>query len=373
MRGTLAHLLPAADEPRFIPAYAGNAHTKTPVEPQDPVHPGMRGERRLRGLVLIGQPGSSPYARGTQRGRTAGLGLSRFIPACAGNAGTSPASTARHSVHPRMRGERGLVGVLKPPGGGSSPHTRGTHDVCLIDTPPSRFIPAYAGNARRRRCPSRPVSVHPRIRGERSGNGKRLIRSIGSSPHTRGTRIPIPLPSPKIRFIPAYAGNANWLCAYWRTSSVHPRIRGERQFARQNTLYAKGSSPHTRGTPGTMRRQPYPVRFIPAYAGNATRPTRTSTSPTVHPRIRGERFWVKHSYSAFPGSSPHTRGTRAVHVRGFAGHRFIPAYAGNADPGPSGMTGHPVHPRMRGERTSNKLLIYLRKSEPSDSTNHSGC
>jgi len=28
---------------------------------------------------------------------------------------------------------------------------------------------------------------------------------------------------------------------------------------------------------------------------------------------------------------------------------------------------------MRGERTSNKLLIYLRKSEPSDSTNHSGC
>ena len=188
-----------------------------------------------------------------------------------------------------MRGERGLVGVLKPPGGGSSPHTRGTHDVCLIDTPPSRFIPAYAGNARRRRCPSRPVSVHPRIRGERSGNGKRLIRSIGSSPHTRGTRIPIPLPSPKIRFIPAYAGNANWLCAYWRTSSVHPRIRGERQFARQNTLYAKGSSPHTRGTPGTMRRQPYPVRFIPAYAGNAGCPCPGIRWSSVHPRIRGER------------------------------------------------------------------------------------
>ena len=371
-RGTRITPLPSP-KIRFIPACAGNAGSGVSSSSVSPVHPRMRGERSAGGRPAWACLGSSPHARGTRQGVPPLSEALRFIPACAGNAGTSPASTARHSVHPRMRGERGLVGVLKPPGGGSSPHTRGTHDVCLIDTPPSRFIPAYAGNARRRRCPSRPVSVHPRIRGERSGNGKRLIRSIGSSPHTRGTRIPIPLPSPKIRFIPAYAGNANWLCAYWRTSSVHPRIRGERQFARQNTLYAKGSSPHTRGTPGTMRRQPYPVRFIPAYAGNATRPTRTSTSPTVHPRIRGERFWVKHSYSAFPGSSPHTRGTRAVHVRGFAGHRFIPAYAGNADPGPSGMTGHPVHPRMRGERTSNKLLIYLRKSEPSDSTNHSGC
>ena len=231
-----------------------------------------------------------------------------------------------------MRGERGLVGVLKPPGGGSSPHTRGTHDVCLIDTPPSRFIPAYAGNARRRRCPSRPVSVHPRIRGERSGNGKRLIRSIGSSPHTRGTRIPIPLPSPKIRFIPAYAGNANWLCAYWRTSSVHPRIRGERQFARQNTLYAKGSSPHTRGTPGTMRRQPYPVRFIPAYAGNAMSRSSASGPRTVHPRIRGERSRASRSSITRRGSSPHTRGTPIMGNIIARGYRFIPAYAGNALP-----------------------------------------
>ena len=240
--------------------------------------------------------------------------------------------------------------VPPTPSNSSSPHARGTRIEIGARAYILRFIPACEGNARRCHPACGRPPVHSRIRGERCVVGSTALLGGGSSLHTQGTHGGKEVITATGRFIPAYAGNAHWLCAYWRTSSVHPRIRGERQFARQNTLYAKGSSPHTRGTPGTMRRQPYPVRFIPAYAGNATRPTRTSTSPTVHPRIRGERFWVKHSYSAFPGSSPHTRGTRAVHVRGFAGHRFIPAYVGNADPGPSGMTGHPVHPRIRGER-----------------------
>ena len=93
-----------------------------------------------------------------------------------------------------------------------------------------------------------------------------------------------------------------------------------------------GSSPHARGTLGDDGLHGLVLRFIPACAGNApspkTAPMRTS---------------------------------------------FIPACAGNAYAALSRLDSKSVHPRMRGERTSNKLLIYRRKSEPSDSTKHSGC
>ena len=96
------------------------------------------------------------------------------------------------------------------------------------------------------------------------------------------------------------------------------------------SLARGGSSPHTRGT----RR--------------ASRPT--SSPAAVHPRIRGERDVAGPRTADVHGSSPHTRGTLELKQNGKMIPRFIPAYAGNADPGPSGMTGHPVHPRMRGER-----------------------
>ena len=95
---------------------------------------------------------------------------------------------------------------------GSSPHTRGTLDgglpPCLI----TRFIPAYAGNAPAIAALRTPLPVHPRIRGERISRLKLVALTYGSSPHTRGTHIPSKVSSTNIRFIPAYAGNAIYLC-----------------------------------------------------------------------------------------------------------------------------------------------------------------
>ena len=57
--------------------------------------------------------------------------------------------------------------------------------------------------------PSRSITpVHPRIRGERTMLDSGLARVIGSSPHTRGTRVGEALSVVHERFIPAYAGNA---------------------------------------------------------------------------------------------------------------------------------------------------------------------
>ena len=173
-----------------------------------------------------------------------------------------------------------------------------------------RFIPAYAGNATV--CPSRRRAkpVHPRIRGERFLKFAAHLNSHGSSPHTRGTRRFCGSERYVCRFIPAYAGNVRPAAGPGQEVPVHPRIRGERGGADRD---------------GGRRR-----RFIPAYAGNAVRTLKIKDPFAVHPRIRGERILWSSQYAAVLGSSPHTRGTRHADTR----DGLYPA----------------VHPRIRGER-----------------------
>ena len=135
------------------------------------------------------------------------------------------------------------------------------------------------------------------------------------------------------RFIPACAGNAHEGAVAMRDLAVHPRMRGERVLA--------------------VHRLQVHRRFIPACAGNA------------HP--------VQDLHKVRHGSSPHARGTRCLIELVHDNNRFIPACAGNARLCRARLPTWPVHPRMRGERTSSKLLIYRMKGEPSDSTKRSGC
>ena len=192
--------------------------------------------------------------------------------------------------------------------------------------------------------------VHPRIRGER----QRLILAgallVGSSPHTRGTPRPPRARCWPSRFIPAYAGNANWAPPRTSAPAVHPRIRGERRPGRGLGHVAGGSSPHTRGTPPPLGAGENRRRFIPAYAGNAARPRTITGRLPVHPRIRGERAMLAPDWTLYAGSSPHTRGTRPLRLADDQRRRFIPAYAGNARRPRSPAGRRSVHPRIRGER-----------------------
>ena len=136
------------------------------------------------------------------------------------------------------------------------------------------------------------VTVHPRIRGERLILGTNLENYYGSSPHTRGTLGFGQPHARRQRFIPAYAGNADDYCRDGHGPTVHPRIRGERRIEYARAPVAYGSSPHTRGTRRPCSQSAASERFIPAYAGNASTRKRLMASATVHPRIRGERVLV---------------------------------------------------------------------------------
>ena len=275
---------------RFIPAWAGNAPAPTTPRPRSTVHPRVGGERCLSSAAASTTAGSSPRGRGTLAHRRARRADPRFIPAWAGNAKAfhaTPDSLAGSS--PRGRGTlfrfegRSRVSRFIPAWAGnarpsalvpfvacgSSPRGRGTRPAGRPRHHHSRFIPAWAGNARPAPSSPGPPSVHPRVGGERSRNASPPWENAGSSPRGRGTQRHPAGGAECRRFIPAWAGNAG----------VAQEVEGIRA----------GSSPRGRGTPRPDRAGGHLRRFIPAWAGNAVASRSPDRAPAVHPRVGGER------------------------------------------------------------------------------------
>ena len=107
-------------------------------------------------------------------------------------------------------------------------------------------------------------------------------------------------------------------------------MRGERPFGRYLIVNSYGSSPHARGTPPFVGDKKLPQRFIPACAGNAVLAALGVGTVTVHPRMRGERGRISALFQWKTGSSPHARGTLCNRLGLLDLLRFIPACAGNA-------------------------------------------
>ena len=237
------------------------------------------------------------------------------------------------------------------------PRIRGEHHAEAAAVYAERgIIPAYAGNT--------------------VLNASGLPCCEGSSPHTRGTRL-------RSR-------------ATHRRSWDHPRIRGEHlhhlRHLREkggiipayagNTvtkvclaLTTLGSSPHTRGTPGSRTSRGWFAWIIPAYAGN-TIPLANVATPKYgsSPHTRGTPG-CRDGNGGLYGDHPRIRGEhqrRPTHVHQPLG--IIPAYAGNTELRHAGQLapwgssphtrGTPIcglristicrdHPRIRGEHNTN--------------------
>ena len=176
--------------------------------------------------------------------------------------------------------------------------------------------------------------------------------STGSSPHTRGTRSCRSTRSTTTRDHPRIRGeHPQWSARHHDGSRIIPAYAGNTSTPSRARSPRRGSSPHTRGTPGEQG-----ARFV-AFRD--------------HPRIRGEHSSHLIAWNGFcgiipayagntktnvitafgrEGSSPHTRGTqlhltssirairdhpriRGEHHRTIGRHKnivgIIPAYAGN--------------------------------------------
>ena len=211
----------------------------------------------------------------------------------------------------------------------SSSRLRGTPLYIHVTGPITRFIPAFAGNAQCIRGDVYNSTVHPRVCGERQIPYHLLRPDHGSSPRLRGTHVSPPRGSLPSRFIPAFAGNASSTRPSSGPQTVHPRVCGERTAKRRPWVWSHGSSPRLRGTHREDRASHTGDRFIPAFAGNTQAWTGTRRFVPVHPRVCGEHNQLDASLFAAAGSSPRLRGTLLLRLGRLDPRRFIPAFAGN--------------------------------------------
>ena len=272
VRGTLQLVAQAAFNDRFIPACAGNSRRQPSAWLPRSVHPRVCGELSTKRAVR------APHYR--------------FIPACAGNSIAAWPVRCWRGVHPRVCGELPRWALSRGYDRGSSPRVRGTPGRIPPPPPLRRFIPACAGNSSRWTTGPQSPSVHPRVCGE-------------LAPHRAVEFV-------HVRFIPACAGNSTTNALRRRATPVHPRVCGELTPAFVGGVCIDGSSPRVRGTPLPRVKGRPRLRFIPACAGNSAA-RRCGLAPLpVHPRVCGELQPPKTLVRSPIGSSPRVRGTREL-------------------------------------------------------------
>ena len=389
-RGKLSDVADVRPRERLIPAHAGKTLPVSPRRSRTRAHPRSRGENMGLPIGYVSTPGSSPLTRGKRASGWHGASCGGLIPAHAGKTDQRGARGSTRAAHPRSRGEnddenthvvptvgsspltrgkrRGPStgaqgwaahprsrGENLPVGGwgccveGSSPLTRGKHLRGLGDPPRGGLIPAHAGKTFEGGELAACSGAHPRSRGENDAASFPYSSMVGSSPLTRGKRSYTHGYLLVSGLIPAHAGKTrrrNWdTCR----SRAHPRSRGENWGTQPMPTDPPGSSPLTRGKPGSFRRRRGLARLIPAHAGKTGRGCRRGRASRAHPRSRGENCAGVNSLMLSPGSSPLTRGKPDRRASWKSDPWLIPAHAGKTVGALPGVRRGRAHPRSRGE------------------------
>ena len=154
----------------------------------------------------------------------------------------------------------------------------------------------------------------------------------GSSPLTRGKPVRVGHAYWWSGLIPAHAGKTSSLTDRQTPRPAHPRSRGENRAAAEQAVRAVGSSPLTRGKRAVATTDEARNRLIPAHAGKTAVVDTLIADRAAHPRSRGENQHDGPVTVEAHGSSPLTRGKRCLvwSARFFDG--LIPAHAGKTGP-----------------------------------------
>ena len=337
---------------RLIPAHAGKTWICGQTASQAAAHPRSRGENGplpAQGMTL---EGSSPLTRGKQPRTRTGVRRLRLIPAHAGKTPGEVKEVSLMEAHPRSRRENLLRLSRGSRAGGSSPLTRGkpAHEKHLIA--PGGLIPAHAGKTQRIVAPGSREPAHPRSRGENMSVKVSSWVWGGSSPLTRGKRASATAARDRAGLIPAHAGKTPRPLFRGLVSPAHPRSRGENVSDDGTQSRARGSSPLTRGKPVGVIKIVKRVRLIPAHAGKTQTELGEPTDSTAHPRSRGENHEPVGSSARDEGSSPLTRGKPGSVDASGAVLGLIPAHAGKTSRSTTSGGCATAHPRSRGENSS---------------------
>ena len=194
------------------------------------------------------------------------------------------------TAHPRSRGENSETLATVRQASGSSPLTRGKPTSQISREHTWGLIPAHAGKTPPTRRPTSPPGAHPRSRGENAREELVTEASDGSSPLTRGKPENGFSLGTAWRLIPAHAGKTPGSPPGGVDSRAHPRSRGENLRLYGLGALREGSSPLTRGKRIPKRVSSDGAGLIPAHAGKTWDQMPPEARSAAHPRSRGENW-----------------------------------------------------------------------------------
>ena len=290
--------------------------------------PAHAGKTRTERPILIAAT-AHPRSRGENEGRASPRTEARgSSPLTRGRPGGAGLPIHSPGLIPAHAGKTTIRVRSRRPPRGSSPLTRGKQSCAGCVACNQGLVPAHAGKTRHMRSTRVISATHPRSRGENDQSSRRRGRSCGSSPLTRGKRLSSSVAIERMGLIPAHAGKTHqWrICA--TRSRAHPRSRGENLRIPTFDLPDRGSSPLTRGKRALFGVPFGGVGLIPAHAGKTMIPSMVVPRWAAHPRSRGENRRVTVGHVNRFGSSPLTRGKLGTtNARALTGG-LIPAHAG---------------------------------------------
>ena len=170
------------------------------------------------------------------------------------------------------------------------------------------ITPAYAGKRIKEICVSYEYGDHPRLCGEKLNSGSKCKFQSGSPPPMRGKGRHCQIKILCHGITPAYAGKSCRPHSNIIVLGDHPRLCGEKQFIRHPLEHELGSPPPMRGKDHEKSMGNLQNRITPAYAGKRI-PTTTARVPRRdHPRLCGEKMMNGQTPIFSQGSPPPMRG-----------------------------------------------------------------
>ena len=192
----------------------------------------------------------------------------------------------------------------------------------------SGITPAYAGKSRTGSGPVPGPKDHPRVCGEKLPVRRAAAGRAGSPPRMRGKELPFFGKERGAGITPAYAGKRPHIPSTDTVHRDHPRVCGEKHFVKIALACKMGSPPRMRGKGEQGERLKTATGITPAYAGKSTGDTGQRTGRWDHPRVCGEKSALSTTRPEAWGSPPRMRG-KVVSSQVYSSRIGItPAYAG---------------------------------------------
>ncbi len=172
---------------------------------------------------------------------------SGITPAYAGKSGVYPEHFYKRQDHPRVCGEKSGYSWLRAWVRGSPPRMRGKGSGFSCRSCRSGITPAYAGKSVLPWVLHKRPGDHPRVCGEKALLGVVNVFTEGSPPRMRGKGVQRDCPLVGMGITPAYAGKRLRTFGPYGCPKDHPRVCGEKGRRTPQTAAAWGSPPRMRG------------------------------------------------------------------------------------------------------------------------------